>query len=180
MKKFFKLAVAAAVSAATFSTAAQASNTLKDHNVLWHAIKNSGTPIFVNIPSECRGNWGGGSYITFPDTRTVLLVCQDNGQKAGADNQVKWTANDLDTLRHEGHHIVQDCVYGTKGDRWLDPVFTGNQFKEFVTSSLSQDRINFILRSYPAHKHDTELEAFAVAEVVDASAIANAVTKYCK
>lgn len=180
MKKFLKLALAAAIGFSTFTATAKAGNTMRDHNVLWHAIENSGTPIFVNVPSECKDNWGGGVYITAPTGKTALVVCQDHGAEAGEGNQVTWTANDLDTLRHEAHHIVQDCAYGTKGDRWLDTFFTGDALTSFVVKNLSEEKINFIVRSYPSNKHLTELEAFAVADSVDASAIADAITDICK
>ena len=38
-----------------------------------------------------------------------LVVCQENKIK-GSNAQVEWTEEDYDTLRHEAHHLVQDCM----------------------------------------------------------------------
>lgn len=179
MKNFFKLALASALTAVAISTPVKAGNSLEDHNDLWQAIERTGTPVFVNDPRHCAGNWGGGGYYTGRNGATALLICQNNGEGAGDGNQVPWTANDLDTLRHEAQHIVQDCLKGTKGDKMLQTMFQGENFNNFVTRALTSEQIASILRIYPAEDHLIELEAFSVAASVDASSIAEAVTDMC-
>lgn len=163
-----------------------AGNTKEDHNDLWKALEDAGVPIHVNDPTACDGKWGGGFYAMNPmNNSSIMLICQNHGKGAGLDNQVRWTANDYDTLRHEAHHVIQDCLGGEIADGDLDPLFEDPaKHRRFVVSSLSQDKINWIIKSYGADgaSVDTiiiELEAFAVAEDVEASVIADAVRETC-
>ena len=164
--------------------AAFAGNTLRDHNRLWDAIEDTGTEIIVNHPEACEDSWGGGIY-SMQNGRSYLVVCQDEGERAGLDNQVQWSANDLDTLRHEAHHLLQDCLAGVRGDGELEPLMSDpQQHRQFVLSSLTQERISQIIKTYTEDGADEELlmlelEAFAVAEDVDAGRIANGVAKAC-
>ena len=164
--------------------AALAGNTLQDHDRLWTAIENTGTTILVNHPEACDDQWGGGIY-SMQNGDSYLIVCQDEGEGAGENNQVRWSPNDLDTLRHEAHHLLQDCLEGVRGDGELAPLMNTEQaHRDFVTSALSQSRINQIVKSYGSDGADMEtivleLEAFAVAEDVDAGRIANGVAKAC-
>ena len=164
--------------------AAQAGNTLADHDRLWSAIENTGTTILVNHPEACEDSWGGGVY-SMQNGHSYLVICQDEGKRAGTNNQVRWSPNDLDTLRHEAHHLLQDCLEGVRGDGELAPLMsTVDAHRQFVTSALTQERINQIVKTYSEDGADNEilileLEAFAVAEDVDASRIANGVAKAC-
>ena len=180
MKNFFKLALTAAVGLVALASPAKAGSTMKDHQALWDAIEKSGTPILVNITSQCEDNWGGGGYFTFPTGDTALLICQDKGADVEEGEQATWTANDLDTLRHEAHHIVQDCLHGVKGDKILEPFFEGDDYNSFIVSNLSEEKFNFILERYDQEDHLIELEAFAVADSVAATSIADAVGTFCK
>ena len=163
------------------SAPAQAGNTLQDHDRLYRTVQSVGVPIFVNDPDLCKENWGGGSFTWNRSQRKVAItICQDNGRRAGSGNQVRWTANDLDSLRHESHHLVQDCRAGRGyGDGIVEPIFRDQDYWRFVRSVLSVDRINQIARNYDKDHHLIEFEAFAVADGVDASRIANAVRNMC-
>ena len=183
MKKFIFSAVALAVCSLN---PAHAGNTRADHDDLWDTLERAGVPVHVNDPEACDGKWGGGFYAMNPRKNTsIMLVCQDNGEGAGLDNHVGWTANDYDTLRHEAHHVLQDCLGGDIADGDLDPLFEDPaKHRRFVVSSLSQDKINWIIESYGEDGSDEEtiileLEAFAVAEDIPASAIANGVRQAC-
>ena len=95
-----------------------------------------------------------------------------------------WTPNDYDTLRHESHHVIQDCLDGIDNST-LVLLFEGDKFKEFVNNSLSQKQINRIISTYKKYGANEkeikiELEAFAVAETVSATTIANSIDKLCK
>ena len=39
-------------------------------------------------------------------------------------DHVQWTENDLDTLRHEAMHVLQDCSAGRVGDGLLESTMT--------------------------------------------------------
>jgi len=112
------------------------------------------------------------------------VICQDNREEA--DVEVDWTPNDLDTLRHEAHHVVQDCKVGAQGDDLLGSVFESEEdWKQFILNSgYSVAELNGIAESYAERGADDEtlvieLEAFAVANVINANDIAQAVRTYC-
>ena len=80
-----------------------ATGSFEDHQYLFRTLQANGVTLTVNNHIHCRDGDASGVY----HTRTgVLAICQNNRQKAG--EQVAWTQDDLDTLRHEAHHVVQD------------------------------------------------------------------------
>ena len=165
---------------------AHAGNSADDHNDLWVALESAGVSVHVNDPEVCNEKWGGGFYVSNPLTgQAIMLICQNYGEGAGLDNQVTWTPNDYDTLRHEAHHVIQDCIGGELADRDLDPLFEDpDRHRQFVLSSLSPDKIEWIIKNYGemganAETIILELEAFAVAEDVPASKIAEGVRQMC-
>ena len=166
---------------------AQAGNTRDDHNDLWIALNQAGVSVHVNDPKACDNKWGGGFYARNPmEGNSIMLICQNNGEGAGLDNQVAWTPNDYDTLRHEAHHVMQDCIGGVIADGDLDPLFEDpDQHRQFVVASLSPEKIEWIIENYGGMGATTEtiiieLEAFAVAEDIPASEIAKGVRQMCK
>lgn len=176
----------AAITAINVAPPAKATGTFEEHNRLWVAVENVGVEMFINDPEECNGMWGGGAYYQASESRrSAMLICQDNGEGVGEGNQVKWTANDLDTLRHEAHHVVQDCLEGVRADGEMERLFDDQlEFEEVITSTLSEERIDYIIKRYSERGADKEtilleLEAFAVAEAVSPEKIANAVTSFC-
>ena len=166
--------------AATLMTAfpAVAGNTMNDHETLWNTLQDAGVKVVANA-DDCKDDFHG--YYNRREVR--LVVCQDNGRPGGA--QVAWTANDLDTLRHEAHHVIQDCMLGGLGDMRSDTYFSHDRLREFLTkSSLTANNMENIIKSYSEDGASEEviimeLEAFAVASDVDASTIATAVSRYC-
>ena len=108
-----------------------------------------------------------------------------SGHGYAGGRQVAWTDNDLDTLRHEAQHVIQDCMVGGLGDMRSDTYFTHDELVEFLAkSSLTQDNIENIIQTYAADGASEEviimeLEAFSVAADVDAASIAGAVRKFC-
>ena len=45
-----------------------------------------------------------------------IMICQDDRIET-SDQEVEWTENDYDTLRHEAHHVVQDCMKGIDNEQ---------------------------------------------------------------
>ena len=164
---------------------ARAGNSLQDHETLIHAIEQTGTEIYVNSPDLCGDNWGGGGYFTNTNlNRAAISVCQARGANAGDGNQVRWTENDLNTLRHEAIHLIQDCKVGTLADGLDDTIFSNPALRRVVSKGLSERAINrilFVYRKNGVSDKDIlrELEAFSLAENVPASNIAIAVRNAC-
>ena len=160
------------------ATPSLAGNTLRDHNELIDTLERAGVSVVVN-PRDCDDDFHG--YYHRKDV--VLAVCQDNARPGG--RQVRWTANDLDTLRHEAQHVIQDCMVGGLGDLRSDTYLSMEDLKNFlVQSSLTEENIETIIESYISQGADKEtvimeLEAFAVALDIDAESIAGAVERVC-
>ena len=147
----------------------------------------AGVRVYFN-PAVCAPSDGlnpSGFYIS---QSRQLVVCQDAGKYDG--ELVPFTANDLDTVRHEAQHVVQDCIDGI-GDNSLVNMFPvvetqgALSLREFVaTSGLSPQTLMHIFTTYTQAGADTEVlalefEAFAVANSIDAADIAVAVGKAC-
>jgi len=179
MKNFKAFTLAALTAVTAVAAPAVKADNFEDHNRLWQTLENNGVDISVNHPEHCKDRWGGAMYVTLKDGTTAIMICQDEGQGVAFDTQVNWTANDLDSLRHEAQHVVQDCLDGRIGDGQLSPMFQGEQLKNAVLSTLSKDRIKMILENYDEEDQLIELEAFTVAAAVSPVAIANAVEKHC-
>ena len=136
----------------------------------------------MNPSQLCHDERGiNGAYIS---KYRVLVVCQDNGTANGPE--VAWTANDLNTLRHEAQHLIQDCVDGGIGDNALSPFFgTDESLLEFITNStLTHDQDTGIIANYTEMGADEdtirlELEAFATAQDISPASIANVVNRAC-
>ena len=152
----------------------------RGHNELVQSILDTGISTQLNVGSNCRGGADG----TYYPTRRILSVCQDNAPRPHW-GEVRWTANDLDTLRHEAHHIVQDCAADGRIGGKIGPMFQDEtKFWSFVKRGLSKTKGEWIVKNYSAKGADEvtvlmELEAFAVADNVAPTVIAASVRKYC-
>ena len=162
-------------------------NTLDDHITLVDTLTSAGIRVYFN-PYICEPKDGlnpSGLYIS---QSRQLIVCQDHGKWDG--EIVPFTANDLDTLRHESQHVIQDCADGI-GDNSLINMFPVVKTKgrtsllEFVSNSgLSPRTLMHIFTTYTQAGADNkviglEFEAFAVAHSISASTITEAVEKVC-
>ena len=88
------------------------------HELLVNEIRNHGVDIVINDPFCGKREGLNGFYA---GAEKKLVVCQDNGVPGGPI--VGWTSNDLDTLRHEAQHLIQDCRVGGNHDHALAPVY---------------------------------------------------------
>ena len=174
----FKHILYTVVAAFMTATPALAGNTMDDHETLWNTLQDAGVTVVTNA-KDCNDD----SFGYYHRREVRIAVCQDNGYAGGP--QVAWTDNDLDTLRHEAQHVIQDCMVGGLGDMRSDTYFTRDQLVEFLAkSSLTQDNIENIIKAYAADGASEEviimeLEAFSVAADIDAASIAGAVRKFC-
>ena len=153
-----------------------------NHNKLIRSLQNSGVTVVIN-PLECLNDGIDGGYFS---SHNLVFVCQDNMQKVYST--VGWTDNDLDTLRHESHHVIQDCNGTPLGDNLLEPLFSEPQIVDFAQELFSEERIGQLIDYYwdesmPEKQSKNllynELEAFVVAESVSAGSIAEKVDLVC-
>ena len=163
---------------AVMSPSVQASELLNQHQALWTDLEAVGVNIYVNDPGACKQGSFNGRYIS---AQRRLDVCQDNYTPY---TQAQWTPNDLDTLRHEAHHVLQDCN-GKPFDSQLNKFFPTGDYQEFVSSVLTQDQINKIVDSYRLggasdYVIELELEAFSVAQSVSAHVIGDKLIEFCE
>ena len=171
-------ALAATLLAASTALPAQA-GIMEDHEFLWNAIGRVGVERRINDPTECKDGYDG--FYIQQASGPMMVICQTNATKPYT--QVAWTANDLDTLRHEAHHIVQDCAAGRINDLRTAPIFNKQELISFVRGSgYTNAQLQSIWNSY-SHKSEAvqirEIEAFAVARSVDARTIGNKVLEFC-
>ena len=151
-----------------------ASGEYERHYQLAQEVVNRGVSIKVN-PSECDGGELMGWY---NGARRELVVCQEN-KVQGSSAEVAWTGEDYDTLRHEVHHFVQDC---------LDNSLNGNlsylydQPLRLGVDVLGTERVGRVIKLYEESSHDRqvlEVEAFAVAGMNDVEEQVKDIKQYC-
>lgn len=134
-----------------------------EHKQLVAAVQSTGIDVRLNT-YECAQGIGG----LFQPSRKRIIICQDHGTPGGPE--VGWTQADLDTLRHEAHHVTQGCMIGHNHDAHLDLVY--KEVFELVERELGYEKaIDIVQRYQQAGFSDEviriELEAFAVAAMVD-------------
>ena len=156
-----------------------AQNTYDDHTELWSTIRDLGIATLINNKIQCRNPNKAGSYYT----NGLLVICQDNREENNGI-QVEWTDNDLDTLRHEAHHIVQDCASGKIADDKVTTVFTEDKLMSFLEgSSYSDDQLLVLYKTLKEQLSPQdillELEAYAVAKDITARDIKNKLIEFC-
>ncbi len=129
------------------------------HEALVNEIRRYDVSIEVN-PKDCPKKVSG----FYAGAQRRLVICQDNGVAGGP--AVAWTANDLDTLRHEAQHFIQDCRVGGNHDHSLIPVYRSPT--KLAQETLGFEGVQEITTTYRAQGADDltlllEYEAFAVA-----------------
>ena len=152
----------------------------ESHSSLIQSINNAGISISVNVGAHCDGSHDG----FYSPSSQLLAICQDNAPRPHW-SEVRWTANDLDTIRHEAHHLVQDCVadrqVGGKVALFFDDK---EQFKSFINKALTPEQQQSIIKRYSQAGAGEfmilmELEAFSVADTVSPDTIAEAIDRFC-
>ena len=161
-------ALALAVSPAGAATDAER----REHLMLYQALEDVNITVYVNNPKLCDERGFLGLYA--PKYR-LIGICQKDPTK-------RFTDEDLDTLRHEAHHVVQDCLDG-RIDGEMVLLFTGEEKQSFLRNypDSKEMRIQRIYGDAGESEHIValEVEAFAVAELVGAETIAQAVRNAC-
>ena len=153
---------------------------LKDnegHRQLVESIKNLGVIVLVNHKLHCISKEFAGLYYD----NGVLVICQDNRPENNGI-EVEWTDNDLDTLRHEAHHIVQDCALGTIADGKMIRMFVNeDEYFDFIEgSSLDLVELYTKLREILSEEETLiEIEAYVVAKDIPVGHINKKIIEFC-
>ena len=169
----------ATLTALSMPATAFAGGLMEEHKDLWNAIGEVGVTAFINHPicweRDVDGFYSSGN--------GILVVCQDNKTKPGKIEP--WTDNDLDTLRHEAVHVIQDCKDGRRSDNSLVHIIPTHQERlEYFARVLGSERARAIIKGYgengvSSHQIINELEAFSFAAHQSAESIAAGVRSYC-
>lgn len=152
------------------------------HQQLLDILEQDGINVYVNSPPQaCFGERDvDGMYVAFRGERN-LVICQDNRESSDV---VSWTLNDLDTIRHETFHIIQDCMAGPNNDQGLDTVFRDQDDVVDALGVVESMRImNAYSGNYTSDRHGEikyEVEAFYAARDYSANEIASMYTKFCR
>ena len=144
-----------------------------DHITLGNVVRSTGISFKIN-PARC---WDRNSYGWYWAAQNEMVICQENKRSVGVE--VQWTEEDLDTLRHEAQHLIQDCMDGSRqgalGAVYKDPI-------QLAKDILGTDGIAGVLSAYSSvsdHIKVMELEAFAVAAMNDPIDQARDIQKFC-
>ena len=179
MKKFL-ISVIAAASILTPGVAL-AENGPEDHRKLWNTLQSLGIVTLYNHKLHCDPNVDvDGIYYYNSGT---LIICQDNMKSHLVEEQ--WTENDFDTLRHEAHHVLQDCSNGRLLDGKMGLFFQGDKHYQFVAgSSLSEEELMRLYRTLENAGLDyegikEEIEAHIVARDIPAQMIEQKLIQIC-
>ena len=156
---------------------------MSEHQQLWNAVESVGVEIRVNENKDCNPKLNNGRrfFGWYHGPARSLVICQEVALRNNTfgQGQGKWSEEDLDTLRHEAHHMVQDCR-DNELNQELDAVYT----KPVVLALevLGKVRAQSIVESYSdisEHRQVMELEAFAVAEINDPLDQVADIKNYC-
>ena len=159
---------------------AMATGSFDEHVELFNNLQRVGIKVTINDPKHCNGSIDG----MYRSSEGLLVVCQDRGRPGG--QEVDWTSNDLDTLRHEAMHVLQDCADGRRGDSRLVTWHpTERATMQFAYNSLGRREVYNILnlpsyRNAPHQVKVLEAEAFASAATVSPTRIGNAILNTCR
>ncbi len=165
-KSFTALTLAAATVTATVAPQVKAFDNLYrvgvQHNQLINAVRSTGIQFMVNPPQCFEKDAPMGYYWA---AKNEMVICQERATTTW--KETTWTAEDLDTLRHEAHHLVQDCMAGRNRDGRLGAVYQNPI--GLAKSTLSSRTLNWIVTDGYKNESDhikvMELEAFAVAAI---------------
>ena len=142
------------------SSAALAKNVDSAHMELGKAIVSTGVTFRINPPQCFDQSQTMGWYWS---EQNELAVCQQ--ARTQVNTETYWTAEDFDTLRHEAHHLVQDCIDGyfnnDLGSIYKEPIGLGKEV-------LGVPGMQAIAKAYEAqgpHVVVLEIEAFSVARM---------------
>ena len=178
MMRLLQKIASSAIGLSLFAIPGVGAETHLNHDELKKVLNDVGVEVFLNDTDLCDGSKSG----MYSPEYNAIMICQDDRIET-SDQQVEWTKNDYDTLRHEAHHVVQDCMEGIDNEK-MSLFFSDRvEYLEFVVMSLTKSQIFYITESYRLLDNNiilNELEAFATAKDVKPDTIAKALRGVCK
>tara|TARA_R110002012_G_scaffold203005_1_gene372218 strand:- start:546 stop:1070 length:525 start_codon:yes stop_codon:yes gene_type:complete len=173
LNKLTTISISTLTALATLTPGALAASDYNDHVTLGQVVRSTGINFKIN-PSTC---WEKDSYGWYWAARNEMVICQEQKRSVGVE--ARWTEEDLDTLRHEAQHLIQDCMDGSRQGS-LDAVY--KEPIELAKDVIGSDGIRSILDAYSDssdHIKVMELEAFSVAAMNDPLEQARDIQKFC-
>ena len=154
----------------------------ENHKELWNALEEVGVELYLNDTEYCAADEGVSGL--YSPRLNVMVICQDERIPISS-REVEWTDNDYDTLRHEAHHVVQDCVAGLENEQMSTYFDDKDTYTEFVKTALTENQFDNIVQTYREGGSSDEMviqevEAFAVANSIPPDSIARALLKLCR
>ncbi len=172
------LAITALFAMAPAALAGPRYNLNQAHRNLIEAVQSTGTVVKVN-PTTCYRGDGSKLYGWYWATNKELVICQSNSDVSNLNTVIDFTAEDLDTLRHESQHLIQDCMDGTlQGSLdtvYKTPLIMGKKV-------MGPDEVFRVIEAYKdlsVERQILEVEAFAVARMNDPDEQVSDIKKYC-
>ena len=157
---------------------------IDEHIELLRTIQELDVTVVINDHLTCTENRGVAGY--WHGSRQTFALCQE---RIRYSRNPVWTGevilasdDDLDTIRHEAHHVVQDCMDG-RLDGGLQSFFSDDDLITFL-EGYPDWKENKIAETYrkdgaSAYVIKHEIEAWAVADLVPASSISNVLQQIC-
>ena len=157
---------------------------IQEHIELLNTLDDMGVNVQINNPHICSHERGVAGF--WMGSERLFVLCQEEVRNAKlpvyTGNIVLASDDDLDTIRHEAHHVIQDCMNGRlDGDlvTYLDEE-NSEEFLEFYPD-WKEEHIATQYREDGASEHvvQLEIEAWAVADLVSAPMIQDVLVREC-
>ena len=149
-----------------------------EHIEIIRELDRIGITFLVNEPEYCNNDHLGVYY----PYRSTVVICQEQAIMWNG-SPVRFTAEDLDTVRHEAMHVAQDCKDGHMTGS-LDVLTPQDDLIELV-ARFGVDKMKRIIAEYeaggaPPDIQLAEIEAWAVSAEVPAQYVVESLRFYCR
>ena len=168
-KAFFALAAASLLAASPAFALTEADAIA--HNKLAEALTDRGIKLYTDA-ADCKGGGLAGFYHS---PSRSLVICNKGS--------AKMTAANLNTLRHETIHIIQDCKVGGLGDQRLGSVYNPTAIKNLAKShnlDLPAIAAAYSARGANAQVVSLEYEAWTASVAYNADQIRTKLEQTCR
>ena len=156
---------------------------IQDHIELLNTLEEMGVNVQINNPTICgrqdanvAGFWMGGEQL--------FVICQQairNSKFPVYDGRIQHASDDdLDTIRHEAHHVIQDCMDGDMDGSLVEYLDEENkeEFYKFYPE-WKQNHIRVQYANETPQIIQLEVEAWAVADLISAEHIEEVLIREC-
>ena len=156
---------------------------IQDHIELLNTLEEMGVNVQINNPTICgrqesnvAGLWMG--------SKQLFVICQQairNSKFPVYDGRIQQASDDdLDTIRHEAHHVIQDCMDGDMDGSLVE--YLDEENKEEFYKLYPEWKQNYIRVQYADETPQIiqlEVEAWAVADLISAEHIEEVLIREC-